>query len=287
MKINFTYLIIISSISCLNAQIYTPSGLIQGATGNNNVGIGTSSPISKLDVAGQISSYNAGFGQSEIATSTKNYANFSTNNHGSLIISSNLYFSNDDNLKIANTHGTMSGGAILIPGNGMPNQGAISFYTNNSGSVIKDNPYSGSVSMIVSGNGNVGIGTTNPDSKLAVNGTIHSKEVKVDMTGWSDFVFKRGYKLPTLEEVEKHITEKGHLKNIPSEEEVLEKGINLGEINAKLLQKIEELTLYVIEQNKKIEKQTEEIKIVKQENEFFKIILERLSKIENQLKQKQ
>lgn len=187
-----------SSISCLNAQIYTPSGLIQGATGNNNVGIGTLSPISKLDVAGQISSYNAGFGQSEIATSTKNYANFSTNNHGSVIISSNLYFSNDDNLKTANTHGTMSGGAILIPGNGMPNQGAISFYTNNSGSVIKDNPYSGSLSMIVSGNGNVGIGTTTPDSKLAVNGTIHSKEVRVDMTGWSDFVFKKEYTLPTL-----------------------------------------------------------------------------------------
>ncbi|KDN54709.1 autotransporter outer membrane beta-barrel domain-containing protein [Flavobacterium seoulense] len=100
--------------------------------------------------------------------------------------------------------------------------------------------------------GNVGIGTTTPDSKLAVNGTIHSKEVKVDMTGWSDFVFKKEYNLPTLEEVEKHIAEKGHLENIPSEEEVLRYGINLGEMNAKLLQKIEELTLYVIEMKKEI-----------------------------------
>ena len=99
-------------------------------------------------------------------------------------------------------------------------------------------------------NGNVGIGTTTPDSKLAVNGTIHSKEVKVDMTGWSDFVFKKDYSLPTLEEVEKHIAEKGHLENIPNEKEVLENGINLGEINAKLLQKIEELTLYIIDMNK-------------------------------------
>ncbi|SNR96595.1 hypothetical protein [Flavobacterium sp. ov086] len=119
-------------------------------------------------------------------------------------------------------------------------------------------------------NGNVGIGTLNPKNKLDVNGTIHSQEVKVDMLGWSDFVFKKEYYLPTLAEVEKHINEKGHLENIPSEEEVLKNGINLGEMNAKLLQKIEELTLYMINQNKSIEflkeenkKQNEEIKDLK------------------------
>ncbi|MFQ6603188.1 hypothetical protein [Flavobacterium sp. C3NV] len=101
--------------------------------------------------------------------------------------------------------------------------------------------------------GNVGIGTINPTNKLDVNGTIHSKEVKVDMEGWSDFVFKKEYNLPTLEEVEKHIAEKGHLENIPSEEEVLKNGISLGEMNAKLLQKIEEMTLYMIEMKKEIE----------------------------------
>jgi len=95
--------------------------------------------------------------------------------------------------------------------------------------------------------GNVGIGVTKPANRLDVNGTIHSKEVKVDMNGWSDFVFKKEYSLPTLEEVEKHIAEKGHLENIPSEEEVLQNGINLGEMNAKLLQKIEEMMLYIIE----------------------------------------
>ncbi|URM35525.1 hypothetical protein [Flavobacterium anhuiense] len=113
-------------------------------------------------------------------------------------------------------------------------------------------------------NGNVGIGIMVPNYKLDVNGTIHSKEVKVDMTGWSDFVFKKEYNLPTLEEVEKHIAEKGHLENIPSEEEVLKNGINLGEMNAKLLQKIEELTLYMIE----MKKENEEIKIEnKKQNE--------------------
>ncbi|MCM0666899.1 tail fiber protein [Flavobacterium tyrosinilyticum] len=109
--------------------------------------------------------------------------------------------------------------------------------------------------MIISNTGNIGIGISNPTNKLDVNGTIHSKEVKVDMTGWTwpDFVFKKEYNLPTLEEVEKHIAEKGHLENIPSEEEVLKNGINLGEMNAKLLQKIEELTLYMIEMKKEIE----------------------------------
>ncbi|MEL4309132.1 hypothetical protein [Joostella sp. CR20] len=104
--------------------------------------------------------------------------------------------------------------------------------------------------MLIKANGRVGIGTTTPDAKLAVNGDIHTQEVKVDMNGWSDFVFEKNYKLPALEEVEKHIQEKGHLQDIPSAKEVRENGIRLGEMNAKLLQKIEELTLYVIELKK-------------------------------------
>ena len=99
-------------------------------------------------------------------------------------------------------------------------------------------------------NGNIGIGKAYPKNKLEVNGTIRSKEIIVELKEWSDFVFKKVYKLPTLAEVEKHINEKGHLENIPSEAEVLKNGISLGEMNAKLLQKIEELTLYMIEMKK-------------------------------------
>jgi len=121
--------------------------------------------------------------------------------------------------------------------------------------------------------GNVGIGVNSPQNKLDVKGTIHSQEVKVDMQNWSDFVFKKDYDLPTLNEVEKHINEKGHLENIPSEEEVLKNGINLGEMNAKLLQKIEELTLYVIKQNKEIE-------ILKKQQETSKVITEKVQKLQ-------
>ncbi|MGX1931319.1 hypothetical protein [Flagellimonas sp. 2504JD4-2] len=118
---------------------------------------------------------------------------------------------------------------------------------------------------------NLGIGTTNPGTyKLAVNGSIRAKEVKVE-TNWADYVFEADYDLPTLEEVEKHIQEKGHLINIPSAKEVEENGIQLGEMNKLLLEKIEELTLYVIE----IKKEQEVLKL---ENRKLKLEMDKISK---------
>jgi len=89
--------------------------------------------------------------------------------------------------------------------------------------------------------------------EFAVDGKIVTKEVKVTLSGWADFVFEKDYQLPTLKEVEKHIKEKGHLPSIPSAKEVeKDGGFSLGEMNKILLQKIEELTLYTIKQEKEI-----------------------------------
>ena len=95
--------------------------------------------------------------------------------------------------------------------------------------------------------GNVGIGTYNTGSyKLAVEGKIGAREVKVTTQSWADFVFADEYVLPPLAEVEQFIKENKHLPEVPSEKDVLENGIELGKMDAILLQKIEELTLYMI-----------------------------------------
>jgi len=109
-------------------------------------------------------------------------------------------------------------------------------------------------------NGNVGIGISSPSEKLSVNGNIRAKEIKVETQNWPDYVFKSNYSLPSLEATEKHIKEKGHLPGIPSAAEAEEQGINLSEMNGKLLKKIEELTLYLIEMKKKQDQQELKIK---------------------------
>ena len=111
--------------------------------------------------------------------------------------------------------------------------------------------------------GNVGIRTATPQSELAVNGTITAKEVIVTTAGWADYVLKDDYKLMPLNELEQNIKKNGHLPDIPSAEDVKKKGVSLGEMQAKLLQKIEELTLHVIEQSK-------ELRQLKDENEMLK-----------------
>ena len=105
-------------------------------------------------------------------------------------------------------------------------------------------------------NGNLGIGTTDTKGfKLGVQGKIAAEEVKVaTYANWADFVFKRDYRLPTLKEVEQHIKANGHLKDIPNAETVKNDGFFLADMDSKLLQKIEELTLYTIEQEKKLKK---------------------------------
>ncbi len=111
--------------------------------------------------------------------------------------------------------------------------------------------------------GKVGIGTTNlndNDYKLFVESGIRTRKVKVDQSNWPDFVFdSTSYQLQPLSEVENYIRKNNHLAGIPSAKEVESNGVDVGDNQAKLLQKIEELTLYIIQQNKDIEAQNKRI----------------------------
>jgi len=99
----------------------------------------------------------------------------------------------------------------------------------------------------IKADGNVGIGTASPTHKLEVNGTIRAKEIKLEATSWPDYVFEDGYQLMPLEEVKVHIDQKGHLPGLKPAKEYGEQGVSMMELNQKLLEKIEELTLYQIE----------------------------------------
>ena len=109
--------------------------------------------------------------------------------------------------------------------------------------------------LSIQANGSIGIGTANTNGyKLAVKGSIVATSVKVQlMDPWPDYVFEKSYKRLSLSELECYVSTEKHLPEMPSAQAVLKDGIDLGDMNVKLLKKIEELTLYLIEQNKQIE----------------------------------
>lgn len=107
---------------------------------------------------------------------------------------------------------------------------------------------------------------THADYRLAVEGKLVAKEIIVTESNWNswpDYVFKLGYKLMPLPEVEESIKQNGHLPGIPSAEDVRDNGINVAEVQAKMLEKIEELTLYMIEMKKENELLKQEINKLK------------------------
>jgi hypothetical protein len=118
---------------------------------------------------------------------------------------------------------------------------------------------------VASYTGDVAIGTSAVPSgyKLAVDGHIRTREIRVDQDTWPDYVFGKNYNLLPLSQIEKYIQKNGHLPNIPSANEVETNGVELGEMNKLLLEKIEELTLYILELKKESQDQQKEIELLK------------------------
>ncbi|MDF2191562.1 Ig-like domain-containing protein [Paraflavitalea sp. CAU 1676] len=159
------------------------------------------------------------------------------------------------NITVSNPAGT----AWLYSGNAVTSALTLGTTTNFSMPFITNNIER----MRIGANGNVGIGTANINDasfKLFVDGAIRARRLKVDQIIWPDYVFEKDYTLMPLSALSKFIDQHHHLPGVPAAAEVQKKGIDVGNNQAILLQKIEELTLYLIEQNKNFEQQQQELK---------------------------
>lgn len=254
----------------LMASALLPAQNVFPSTGN--VGIGTASPSTPLFIQTPSPSGmtypSIAFGATGHSTEGRLMGPV-TSGGEEFYLSKNMYFTGSAWYSDS-TSG--NGGFISLDGSGWPYP--IAFYVSPAGT----NPRSvntaawigtdGSVYLTPSG-GKVGIGTTNPQHLLHVAGTIGAEEVIVSSTG-ADYVFRPGYRLQPLNEVSDFINENHHLPDIPSEAEVKEKGLSLGEMQTKLLAKIEELTLHVIEADKRsraLERENQDLRDLQKENQ--------------------
>lgn len=183
---------------------------------SGKLGVGTATPSTQLEVNGAMK-LTSTYGYLTVSSTDANYMRFNTSLPA-------FYFNKP--LYLQNT---------VIRGTGR----ALLFYTNTNTQCLTllDN--------------RVGIGTQNPRASLDVNGSIRAKEILVETTG-ADFVFADDYQLRPLSEVKAFIAENKHLPEIQSAKEMQENGVSVSELQTKLLQKIEELTLYILQQEERI-----------------------------------
>ncbi|MBL7921421.1 MAG: hypothetical protein JNJ40_13975 [Bacteroidia bacterium] len=243
MKKKILIAVITASINTLTAQTWISGGSITGnAYRSGNVGIGNvTAPITKLHVA------------DGVATIT------GTNSYGGPQIVLGPAYSHNNSWGIETTP---TGLNFWRPGSGQTNPGNYFMFlkhTNGNVGIKTDNP---TAALTVNGNALIGNpATVNLPAgyKLYVESGILTEKVKVAVknTGnWADYVFDKNYKMLPLNEVEAYVQKNKHLPGVPSAEEVVENGIDMATMDAKLLEKIEELTLYVI----KLEKEMNELK---------------------------
>ncbi|MCW3110035.1 MAG: hypothetical protein JWQ09_4541 [Segetibacter sp.] len=237
------------------------NAVISGTNGNSffsaiggNVGIGTTTPGAKLDVTVVDLGATAG--------NYKPLTRLTGSGPGNTFMVNDFVYresAGSDWYSTSYIRGISVDNSFLVPGASLkswikqkPNGDIISFGSN-----------ADTYMSIVAGN--VGIGTTTPGIyKLAVNGDAIFKKVQVKTsTPWPDYVFHPAYELRSLSSLETYINENNHLPDVPSAKEVEKGGLDLGSTQALLLKKIEELTLYIIEQDKKIEKLQQNFVVLK------------------------
>jgi hypothetical protein len=199
---------------------------------NGNVGIGTTEPLVKTEIDG---------------VGTTQISMLRLNAFGTPTVGSGGAIEFGSSVNSTYSYPVAKIGSYLTGGGGGVESGDMTFSTVYTGAMTE--------SMRLTAAGNLGIGTTDTKGyKLAVNGSaiVTSMTVKL-YANWPDYVFKSEYKLPKLSEVKNYIDQNHHLPDMPSEQEVKDNGINLGEIVKIQTKKIEELTLYLIEQQKQMD----------------------------------
>jgi hypothetical protein len=282
---------------------------------NGNVGVGTFNPTTRLDVNGDLtirntSNVSGGGGKLHFTSLNADYPGpiirslldqAGAHSYSRLVLSS--YFdANKDEVTLANgnvgigiydpvSRLDVNGDLTLRNVNNISGGGARLHFTslngNNPGPSIRSSLdqaglhnysrlilssyFDGYMNEITLANGQVGIGTMTPDARSTVKGQIHAQEVRVDLNvAGPDYVFDNGYKMRTLSEVESYISANKHLPEIPSARHMELNGIMLSEMNMKLLQKVEELTLYLIENEKRDKEREFAMKLQQSEIDILK-----------------
>jgi Phage T4 tail fibre len=216
-------------------------------TGNVGIGSTATAPISKLQV--------------DVASNNMSMAGLPVSDYGLFLKNTDNTVNNLNVIGFGNSVGTsVANVGAVISDQTATGAGSLFFSTKPSTGTMANR-------MIINSVGNVGIGTTiaglssSADYKLAVNGKILAKDLQIQVSHptWADYVFDPSYQLPALTEVEQYIKENKHLKDVPSADDVEKEGYSVGELDVVLLKKVEELTLYVIAQQKEIEALKKEI----------------------------